>query len=90
VANEDLVGFDGRIIERLPEGRFRARLENDHEMPAYTAGRMKKNPIRPMVGDRVTVEMTPYDVDRARITCPYEPEGARLNPAPVRPQFRRP
>jgi translation initiation factor IF-1 len=89
MAKEELVEFDGQIIELLPEGRFRVRLENDHEVLAYTAGRMKKNRIRSMVGDRVTVEMTPYDMDRGRITYRHKPEGARTGPAPARPQFRR-
>jgi translation initiation factor IF-1 len=89
MAKEDLVEFDGQIVELLPEGRFRVRLENDHEILAYTAGRMKKNRIRSMVGDRVTVEMTPYDMDRGRITYRHKPEGARVGPAPARPQFRR-
>jgi translation initiation factor IF-1 len=87
MAKEDLVEFEGQITELLPEGRFRVRLENEHEILAYTAGRMKKNRIRSMVGDRVTVEMTPYDMDRGRITYRHKPEGAR--PPGPRQQFRR-
>lgn len=90
MAKEDLVEFEGQIIELLPEGRFRVQLENQHEILAYTAGRMKKNRIRSMVGDRVTVEMTPYDMDRGRITFRHKPEGARVGSgAPARPQYRR-
>lgn len=89
MAKEDLVEFDGQIIELLPEGRFRVRLENDHEILAYTAGKMKKHRIRSMVGDRVTVEMTPYDMDRGRITYRHKPEGARPGGGAARPQFRR-
>lgn len=89
MAKEELVEFDGQIVELLPEGRFRVRLENNHEILAYTAGRMKKNRIRSMVGDRVTVEMTPYDMDRGRITYRHKPEGARTGASPARPQFRR-
>lgn len=90
MAKEDLVEFDGQIIELLPEGRFRVRLENDHEILAYTAGKMKKNRIRSMVGDKVTVEMTPYDMDRGRITYRHKAEGARTGGGPPRPQqFRR-
>jgi translation initiation factor IF-1 len=89
MAKEDLVEFDGQIVELLPEGRFRVRLENDHEILDYTAGRMKKNRIRSMVGDRVVVEMTPYDMDRGRITYRHRPEGARAGAGPARPQFRR-
>jgi len=87
LAKEDLVEFEGKIVELLPEGRFRVKLENDHEILAYTAGRMKKNRIRSMVGDRVTVEMTPYDMDRGRITFRHRPDGSRP-PAPGG-QYRR-
>ena len=72
MAKEDLVEFEGQIIELLPESRFRVKLENEHEILAYTAGRMKKNRIRSMVGDKVTVEMTPYDLTRGRITYRYK------------------
>jgi len=72
LAKEELVEFEGQITELLPEGRFRVRLENDHEVLAYTAGRMKKNRIRSMVGDKVTVEMSPYDFDRGRITYRHQ------------------
>jgi translation initiation factor IF-1 len=89
VAKEGFVELEGTITELLPEGRFRVRLQNDHEILAYTAGRMKRNRIRSLVGDRVTVEMTPYDMDRGRITYRHKPEGARTGPAPARPQFRR-
>ena len=88
MAKEELVEFDGQIIELLPEGRFRVRLENDHEILAYTAGRMKKNRIRSMVGDRVTVEMTPYDMDRGRITYRHKADGVRVGPARPRQQYR--
>lgn len=87
MAKEELVEFEGLITEMLTEGRFRVRLQNDHEILAYTAGRMKKNRIRSMVGDRVTVEMTAYDLDRGRITFRHKPEGVR--PAGPRQQFRR-
>jgi translation initiation factor IF-1 len=88
VAKEDLIEFEGEITELLPEGRFRVRLENNHEILAYTAGKMKKNRIRSLVGDRVTVEMTPYDLDRGRIIYRHKTEGPRPAGAP-RPQFRR-
>jgi len=88
MAKEDLVEFEGQIIELLPEGRFRVRLENDHEILAYTAGKMKKNRIRSMVGDKVTVEMTPYDMDRGRITFRHRDTAPRIG-APSRPPPRR-
>jgi translation initiation factor IF-1 len=87
MAKEDLVEFDGLIIELLPEGRFRVRLENEHEILAYTAGKMRKHRIRAMVGDRVIVEMSPYDMDRGRITYRHRTEGPR--PVGARPQYRR-
>lgn len=87
MAKEELVEFDGTITELLPEGRFRVRLENDHEILAYTAGKMKKHRIRSMVGDRVIVEVTPYDLDRGRIIYRHRPEGAR--PAGPRAPFRK-
>ncbi len=90
MAKEEFIEFEGVITELLPEGRFRVRLDNDHTVLAYTAGRMKKNRIRSLVGDRVTVEMTPYDMDRGRITYRHKPEGARPTaPGAARPQFRR-
>ncbi len=59
--------LDGQIDEILPDGRFRVLLENDHRIIAYTAGRMRRNRIRSVVGDKVQVEMTPYDLDKGRI-----------------------
>lgn len=88
MAKEELMEFDGEITELLPEGRFRVRLDNDHMILAYTAGRMKRNRIRSMVGDRVTVEMTPYDLEKGRITFRHKMEGSRPAGAP-RTQFRR-
>ncbi|MDO9489169.1 MAG: translation initiation factor IF-1 [Sphingomonadaceae bacterium] len=67
MAKEEALRFDGVIAEILPDGRFRVKLENDHEIIAYTAGKMRKNRIRSIVGDRVQVEMTPYDLDKGRI-----------------------
>jgi translation initiation factor IF-1 len=64
---EDVIRIEGEITEILPDGRFRVRLENEHEIIAYTAGKMRKNRIRSIVGDRVHVEMTPYDLDKGRI-----------------------
>ena len=92
MAKEELVEFDGLITELLPEGRFRVRLENDHEILAYPAGKMKKNRIRSMVGDKVTVEMTPYDMDRGRITFRHRAATPRGGGGPgggQRPVYRK-
>jgi translation initiation factor IF-1 len=67
VAKEELLTLDGEIEEILPDGRFAVRLENDHKIIAYTAGRMRRYRIRSIVGDRVVVEMTPYDLEKGRI-----------------------
>jgi translation initiation factor IF-1 len=67
MAKEDLLVLDGMIDEILPDGRFRVVLENDHRIIAYTAGKMRKFRIRSVVGDKVQVEMTPYDLEKGRI-----------------------
>ena len=87
MAKEDLIEFEGVVTEVLPDGNFRVRLDNDHQILAYSAGRMKKHRIRTLAGDRVTVEMTPYDLDKGRITFRHKTEGA--GPAGPRRSFRR-
>lgn len=68
MSKEDLIEFTGVVIELLPNAMFRVKLENDHVILAHTSGRMRKNRIRVLVGDTVTVEMTPYDLTKGRIT----------------------
>jgi len=89
LAKEELIEFEGEVVELLPEGRFRVRLENEHEVLAYTAGKMKKHRIRSMVGDKVTVEMTPYDMDRARIIFRHRDANARVGGGTARPVYRK-
>ena len=67
MAKEELIEMNGVVEEVLPDSRFRVLLENGHQLVAYTAGKMRKNRIRSIVGDRVHVEMTPYDLDKGRI-----------------------
>jgi translation initiation factor IF-1 len=67
MAKEELLEFEGTIIELLPNATFRVRLDNNHEIIAHTAGKMRKNRIRVLAGDRVMVEMTPYDLTKGRI-----------------------
>ena len=88
MSKEDFIEFEGVVTELLPEGRYRVQLDNEHVVLAYTAGRMKRNRIRTLVGDRVTVEMTPYDLSKGRITFRHKTEGAPRPPG-ARPQFRR-
>ena len=68
MVKEDLMEFSGEVIEVLPNATFRVKLENDHMILAHTSGKMKKNRIRVLVGDRVNVEMTTYDFAKGRIT----------------------
>lgn len=72
MAKEDLIEFQGVITELLPNAMFRVKLENDHIILAHTSGRMRKNRIRVLVGDKVTVEMTPYDLTKGRITFRFK------------------
>ena len=72
MTKEDLIEFDGIVVELLPDTRFRVKLDNGHETLAYASGRMKKNRIRMLAGDRVTVEMTPYDLTKGRITYRFK------------------
>jgi translation initiation factor IF-1 len=89
LAKEDLIEFDGVVLELLPDARFRVRLDNGHETLAYTSGKMKKNRIRILAGDRVTVEMTPYDLTKGRINFRHKDERAPVIPPPSRPQQPR-
>ncbi len=68
MAKEDLLEFKGVVTEILPNAMFRVKLENDHEILAHAAGKMRKHRIRVLQGDTVLVEMTPYDLTKGRIT----------------------
>jgi translation initiation factor IF-1 len=91
MAKEELLEFDGVVTEVLPDGNFRVKLDNDHEVLAYTAGKMRKFRIRTGVGDRVIVEMSPYDLARGRISFRHKSERATAAAPPPRRQqnFRR-
>jgi translation initiation factor IF-1 len=69
---EELLEFPGFVVELLPNATFRVKLENDHEIIAHTAGKMRKNRIRVLAGDKVLVEMTPYDLSKGRITYRFK------------------
>ena len=68
MAKDEFMEFQGTVKELLPNAMFRVLLDNDHEIIAHTAGKMRKFRIRVLAGDRVTVEMTPYDLTKGRIT----------------------
>ncbi len=66
--SKDVIEIEGTILEAMPNAMFRVKLENDHEILAHISGKIRKNFIRILPGDRVKVEMTPYDLSRGRIT----------------------
>ena len=68
MSKEDLIEFAGTVIEILPNAMFRVKLDNDHVVLAHTSGKMRKNRIRVLAGDKVTIEVTPYDLTKGRIT----------------------
>ena len=68
MSKEDAIEFQGVVSELLPNAMFKVKLDNDHEVIAHTSGKMRKNRIRVLAGDRGTVEMTPYDLTKGRIT----------------------
>jgi translation initiation factor IF-1 len=72
MAKEELLELPGTVSELLPNATFRVTLENDHEIIAHTAGKMRKNRIRVLAGDKVLVEMTPYDLSKGRITYRFK------------------
>ena len=72
MAKEELLEFPGTVTELLPNATFRVKLENEHEIIAHTAGKMRKNRIRVLTGDKVMVEMTPYDLTKGRITYRFK------------------
>ena len=65
---EDSIEFQGVVLELLPNAMFKVKLDNEHEILAHSSGKMRKNRIRVLAGDKVTVEMTPYDLTKGRIT----------------------
>ncbi|RVU14136.1 translation initiation factor IF-1 [Methylobacterium oryzihabitans] len=91
MAKEELMQFDGLVLEILPDARYRVQLDQGHEIVAYTAGKMKKNRIKTLAGDRVTVEMSPYDLEKGRLVFRHKDERASGPRPPFRggSQFRR-
>ena len=67
MSKSDFLEFKGKVTELLPNAMFRVKLENDHEILAHTAGKLRKNRIRVLTGDNVLVEVTPYDLTKGRI-----------------------
>jgi translation initiation factor IF-1 len=89
MTKEELIEFEGRVVEILPDARYRVQLDTGHTIVAYTAGKMKKNRIKTLAGDRVTVEMSPYDSEKGRLVFRHKDERAPVARPVVRQQFRR-
>ncbi|MBB3120898.1 translation initiation factor IF-1 [Pseudoduganella violacea] len=84
MAKEELIEMSGQVVEILPDQRFRVDLDNGHKLIAYTAGRMKKNFIRILAGDKVTLELSPYDLNKGRIVFRHLEKRNTTGPAPAR------
>ncbi|MCQ8896477.1 translation initiation factor IF-1 [Limnobacter humi] len=86
MAKEELLEMNGMVDEILPDSRFLVTLENGHKLIAYSAGKMRKNHIRIIAGDRVSLEMSPYDLSKGRITFRHiDTRGA--GPAPRKRRY---
>lgn len=86
---EELIEMRGRVAEVLPDSRFRVRLENGHELVAYSGGKMRKHRIRVIAGDDVTLELSPYDLNKGRIMFRHLPQRTRPAGAPPHGAGRR-
>jgi len=92
VAKEEMIEMHGKVDEILPDSRFRVTLENGHRLIAYSGGKMRKHRIRVLAGDRVSLEISPYDLNKGRITFRHLPTRASgpdrapvAQPAPAAP-----
>lgn len=87
MAKEELIEMNGRVAEILPDSRYRVILDNGHELVAYTGGKMRKNHIRIIAGDLVSLELSPYDLSKGRIMFRHLPNRGPNTGAP--PHQRR-
>ncbi len=83
MAKEELIEVNGRVEEVLPDSRFRVVLENGHSLVAYSAGKMRKHHIRILAGDRVALELSPYDLTKGRITFRHLEQRQSSGPGPA-------
>ena len=86
MAKEDLIEMKGVVNEVLPDSRFRVTLDNGHQLVAYTAGKMRKHHIRILAGDKVSLELSPYDLSKGRITFRHI-ETRGTTPPPQRRRY---
>jgi translation initiation factor IF-1 len=84
MAKEELIEMNGRVEEILPDSRFRVLLDNGHQLVAYTSGKMRKNHIRILAGDKVSLELSPYDLSKGRITFRHIENRGSPSSAPRR------
>ncbi len=80
MAKEELIEMNGVVMEVLPDSRFRVTLDNGHNLVAYTAGKMRKHHIRIIAGDKVSLEISPYDLSKGRICFRHIEGRAPINP----------
>ena len=85
MAKEELIEMSGLVNEVLPDSRFRVTLDNGHQLIAYTAGKMRKNHIRILAGDKVSLELSPYDLTKGRISFRHIAGRAPFVPTARRP-----
>ena len=84
MAKEELLEMDGMVMEVLPDSRFRVTLDNGHDLIAYSAGKMRKHHISILAGDKVSLEVSPYDLSKGRITFRHIEGRGPMSPAPQR------
>ena len=84
MAKEDRIEMNGKVEEILPDSRYRVSLDNGHVLVAYTSGRMRKHHIRILAGDRVALELSPYDLSKGRITFRHLDHPRPANNTPRR------
>jgi len=89
MAKEEMVELEGVVNDVLPNTIFRVTLTNGHEVTAYASGKMRKHRIRILAGDRVTLEMSPYDLTKGRIAFRHKDERPPTMGAARPPQFRK-
>ncbi len=87
MAKEELIEMRGKVDEVLPDARYRVTLDNGHGLIAYAGGKMRRHHIRILAGDAVTLELSPYDLDKGRITFRHlEPRGGQRPASRSRPR----
>ncbi|MBS3935287.1 MAG: translation initiation factor IF-1 [Sulfuritalea sp.] len=87
MAKEELIEMNGVVMEVLPDSRFRVTLDNGHGLVAYSAGKMRKHHIRILAGDKVSLELSPYDLSKGRITFRHIEGRGNVAPPPARRRF---